>query len=117
MKAHKTSWGTQAPTYNTTVTMLWAAACTCYFEFLWSREATIPSNAAYHPTVHLSIADVLLDLRADPKMVAIWIKAFKTDPFCKGVSIYLGKTVSEVCPVATLLSYITVRGTSLGPPF
>ena len=108
MKTLKKSWEAQSPSYN--ATMLWAAACTCYFGFLRSGEATVPSNTSYDPAVHLSVADVSVDSPANPKVVSIRIKASKTDPFREGVSIFLGKTTSEICPVAALLSYISVRG-------
>ena len=36
--------------------MLWAAYCTCFHGFLHSREATVPTQAAYDPAIHLLIA-------------------------------------------------------------
>ena len=110
MKALKKSWESQAPSYNTA--MLWAATCTCYFGFLRSGEATVPSQSAYDPAVHLSITDVSLDSQTNPQVIAIRIKVSKTDPFRKGVTVYLGRTSTEVCPVAAILSYIGVRGTT-----
>lgn len=115
MKALKKSWESQAPSYNTA--MLWAATCTCYFGFLRSGEATVPSESAYDPAVHLSITDVSLDSQTNAQVIAIRIKASKTDSFRKGVTVYLGRTSPEVCPVAAILSYIGVRGTSPGPLF
>ena len=41
----------------------------------------------------------------------------KTDPFRRGFSIFLGKTDSDVCPVAALLSYLAKRGLAPGPLF
>ena len=41
----------------------------------------------------------------------------KTDPFRRGVSIFLGKTDSDLCPVAALLSYLAKRGLAPGPLF
>ena len=43
------------------------------------------------------------------------IKASKTDPFRKGVNLYLGKTGALVCPVDAILSYLCLRGTGYGP--
>ena len=45
------------------------------------------------------------------------IKASKTDPFRKGVSLFLGKTGSVLCPVAAIMDYLCVRGMSPGPLF
>ena len=115
MKALKNSWESRAPLYNTAV--LWAPPCTCYFGFLWSSKATVPSQSAYNPDIHLSIADVSLDSQTNPQVVTIRIKASKTDPFHRGVTIYLGQTSTEVCLVAAILSDIGVWGTTPGPLF
>ena len=41
-----------------------------------------------------------------PQWLEIRNKAFKMDPFHKGVSIYyVGVTDSEVCPVSSILNY------------
>ena len=66
--------------------------CTCYFGFLWSGKATVPSQSAYNPDIHLSIADVSLDSQTNPQVVAIRIKASKTNPFHKGVTIIILRT-------------------------
>ena len=72
--------------------MLWAACCTCFFGFLRSGEITVPSAGEYDPGAHLSYGDVTLDSRESPTMAQVNIKASKTDPFRKGVSIYIGRT-------------------------
>ena len=79
--------------------MLWAAACTGFFGFLQAAEFTTPSLANYDAGAHLSVADVALDLMENPSVVWLSIKASKTDPFCKGVSIFLAKTGADICPV------------------
>ena len=45
------------------------------------------------------------------------IKQSKTDPFRKGVDLFLGRTGSDICPVAALLSYLACRGPRPGPLF
>ena len=37
----------------------------------------------------------------------VTIKVSKIDPFCQGVDIFIGRTTSELCPVAAVLSYLT----------
>ena len=81
--------------------MLWAVACTCFFGFLRSEEATLPSALAYDPGAH-SI-DVLFDSRSAPSKILVRIKASKTDPFRLGVTICLGRTGRELCPEEALL--------------
>ena len=115
MRTLRRSWEQQGSGFK--YTMLWAACCTCFFGFLRSGEATVPSRAAYDPAVHLSIADVARDSLAPPSVVSVNIKASKTDPFRQGTTIHLGRTAAELCPVAALLSYIAARGLQDGPLF
>ena len=86
--------------------MLWAIACMCFFGFLRMGEVVVPSAAAYDPDVHLSEADVKVDSRSKPSYIEVWIKASKTDVFRKGVTVYLGATGNDLCPVAAVLSYM-----------
>ena len=45
------------------------------------------------------------------------IKQTKTDPFRKGISLYMRKTSSDLCPVAAMLNYLAVRGAKPGSLF
>ena len=58
-----------------------------------------------------------MDSQSAPTYLAVNIKASKTDPLCQGVTVYLGKTHDQICPVAAMLNYLVVRGTSKGPLF
>ena len=49
--------------------------------------------------------------------VRVCIKQSKTDPFRRGISLYLGKTSSDLCPVMALLNYLVARGKKEGPLF
>ena len=60
----------------------------------------VPSDSAFDPTVHLSVADISVDSHSRSKYIAVNIKASKTDPFKRGVTIYLGRTHGQICPVA-----------------
>lgn len=40
-----------------------------------------------------------------------------TDPFRKGVFLFLGRTGSAICPVLTLAAYLAAHGQQLGPFF
>ena len=94
MRVLKRAWEIQGASFNSI--MLWAAACTCFFGFLRSGEATVPTLSGYDPEVHLSLSDVALDSHDSPQMVLIRIKASKTDPFRLGVTVCLGKTNQEL---------------------
>ena len=94
--------------------MLWAAAYMYFFGFLRSGEVVVPSDSGYDPSVHLSFGDVRLDSTTDPQFLEVRIKASKMDPFWQGLH---GRTNTELCPVATMLSYMIQRGTDDGPFF
>ena len=78
---------------------------------------TAPSNTTYDASVHLSISDIAVDNSKAPAVVRVTIKASKTDPFRKGVELYLGKTGTTVCPVTAMVSYLCIRGMSSGALF
>ena len=97
--------------------MLWAACTTCFFGFLRSGEITTPTTHTFDPAYHLTLADVSIDDPGNPKVVRVHIKASKTDPFRKGVHVFLGHTSDQLCPVAALLAYMAIRGRIPGPLF
>ena len=97
--------------------MLWAAACMCFFGFLRSGEIVVPKDDEYDETVHLSYGDVKVDSTINPSYLEVRIKASKTDPFRKGVTVYLGRTDGDLCPVAAVLAYMVQRGPEKGPFF
>ena len=97
--------------------MIWAACCLCFFAFLRAGEMTVPTDEEYDPSVHLSVQDISVDDAKHPSVLCIRIKQSKTDPFCKGVNLFVGKTGSLVCPVSAMLSYLCTRGMENGPLF
>ena len=98
---------------NQDVVMLWAACCLVFFCFLRSAEMTVPSDAAFDPSIHLCLGDVSVDNPATPTVTQVVIKQSKTDPFRKGINLFL--THSDLGPVAALLNYLVVRGSTPGP--
>ena len=89
----------------------------CFCGFLRSGEVVVPSQAGYDPAFHLSYGDVMVDNTRAPTFLEVRIKASKTDPFRKGVSVFLGVTGRELCPVAANLDYTCMihRGSRQGP--
>ena len=61
--------------------------------------------------------DLAIDNPANPQSIVVRIKQSKTDPFCQGVSTYLGRTGQPLCPVAAVLAYLVTRGNGEGPLF
>lgn len=97
--------------------MIWAACCMCFFGFLRSGEVTVPSMTGYDPEAHLSEGDVKLEGTSPPQCVQVTIKASKTDPFRKGVTVFLGRTGNDLCPVSAVAAYLVARGREKGPFF
>ena len=53
----------------------------------------------------------------NPRILRVYLKASKTDPFRVGVHIYVGRTGNTLCPVTAVLYYMVARGRSSGPFF
>ena len=109
------AWQASVSTKDTS--MLWAAATMCFFGFLRVGEVVTPSDLEFNLDVHLSAADVSVDSHSSPLYVAVTIKASKTDPFRRGVTIYLGRTRGTICLVVATLKYMVERDLSKGPLF
>lgn len=74
----------------------------------------VPSDSAFDPAVHLAYGDVLADSNLSPKFLEVKIKASKTDLFRVWVSVFLGRTYRDLCPVAAVLGYMVRRRTAPG---
>ena len=77
----------------------------------------MPSEKEYDPDVHLCYHDIKVDSHQNPTYLQVTLKASKTDPFRQGVTLYIGATQSNVCPVAAVLSFMVARGNTPGPLF
>ncbi len=97
--------------------MLRAVCCLAFFAFLRAGELTVPSDREYDATVHLSRGDIEIENPRSPSALSVRIKQSKTDPFRRGVSLYVGHTRSALCPVAAILDYLCARGPDPGPLF
>ena len=98
-------------------TMLWAAATLCFFGFMRAGEITIPSDKGYDPGAHLSFPDIAVDNVVNPSTMQIRLKSSKTDPFRKGVDLYVGRTNNDLCPISAMTAYLSIRGGGDGPLF
>ena len=97
--------------------LVWAVATLAFFGFFRLGELLLDRDAAYTPTAHLSWGDIAADSRDDPSMLRVHLKRSKCDQFGMGVDVFVGRTRCELCPVAAVLSYLAVRGSSQGPIF
>ena len=96
--------------------MLWAVSCTT-FTFSRSGEMTVPAGKAFNPKVHLSVEDVSVDRRVQPRVVSIRLKRSKTDQEGRGATLIMGRSENDLCPVEALMQYLRRRGTRQGPLF
>ena len=110
----KQAWNV-APTSNRyKATLLWAACCLGYFGFMRAGEFTV--GKLKEPAI-IRVADVAVDSHSSPSMVRVHLRRSKTDPFGKGIHIYLGKTDLPLCPVVAILGYLAIRPPGEGPLF
>ena len=58
-----------------------------------------------------------MDDLANPLKLFAHLKSSKCDQSWLGITMHVGKTDSHLCPVAEVVAYTAVRGTSPGPLF
>ena len=101
LRAMQRSWSKDP--YDYCNIMLWAV---CFFR---SGEITLPSASKFDSSCHLTLNDLSVDDPQNPKAICINLKQSKTDPFRKGVQVFIGATSDCLCPVAALMAYLAVR--------
>ena len=55
-----------------------------------------------------------MDDSENPSLLQVHLKISKMDQLRKGTDIYVGKTDDDICPVATVLAFLAVRGQTPG---
>ena len=108
-------WALSASNFDTI--MLWAAAVTCFFAYFRAGEITVPSVAAFDPSVHLAWGNVACDSLQHPSSIWVYLKQSKCDQFGRGVAVFLGRTADTLCPVTAVIAYVTRRGDTSGSFF
>ena len=89
----------------------------CFFGFFRAGEITVPTDMSFDAGAHLTFEDVAIDSKESPSVMEIRLKASKTDPYGKGVNIYVGRTGNALCPILVMLAYFALRGDKEGPLF
>ena len=89
--------------------MFWAGCTLGHFGFYGSWNS-VPSLASFSPSVHWDVQDIAVDSGTDLSCIPVNIKASKTDPFCKGCSIYIGLGKYPLCAVHALLAHLAICG-------
>ncbi len=111
----KAEWNGRAEDGDTR--MIWAACCLAFCAFLRAGELTVPGDSQFDPGAHLTPQDIAIDDPVQPTLMRVTIKQSKTDPLRQGVDLYVGRTGTDLCPVAAVLSYLERRGKVPGPLF
>ena len=93
--------------------MMWAACCVAFFAFLHSGEFTYTAEETRNSSV-LSWGDVRVNSHSQPEYLVLLLRHSKTDMFGAGVSLYVGATGCNLCPVASVLSYLAARPSTPG---
>ena len=65
----------------------------------------MPSDSGFDASAHLAWGDLAVDDPGQPNVLSVQIKASKTDPFRKGITLFVGKISSGLCPVSAMLAY------------
>ena len=58
-----------------------------------------------------------MDSTTNPSILQVTIKGSKTDQVRQGITIVVGRSDSYICPVKSVLAYVTSRGFKSGPLF
>lgn len=80
----------------------WAATMMCFFGFLRSGEVVSPSDTGFDPSIHLAYGDVTLSNHVNPSYLEVRISGSRPP----GVTVILGWTDDELCPVAAITGYM-----------
>ena len=59
----------------------------------------VPGVEAFDPTAHLTREDLAVDIPEGPTVVSVRLKASKTEPFRRVVTLFIGKGTPDLCPV------------------
>ena len=86
--------------------LLWAASCLGFFGFLRAGEFTTVSSSTL---ASICVSDVAVDRHHSPSVMRIFLRKAKTNPFGKGIHIFLGRTDRTLCPVVAIMNYLSVR--------
>ena len=90
--------------------MVWVASTTCFFGFMRVGQDT------YNSTAHLSFKDIVV-ASSYPQGNGSLHQGIRMDPFRKGINLFIGHTNNDLCPIAAMIAYLAIWGSSKGPLF
>ena len=86
----------------------------CFFAFLRCGEFTSTKEGHSPP---LQVDGVRVDDHHKPTCISLFLSKSKTDPYGKGITLFVEMTGSLLCPVAAVLAYLAIRPSTPGPLF
>jgi len=96
--------------------MPWAACCLAFYGFSRAGKLTVPSDSSFDVSVYLAWGDVGVDDQVHPSVLSIILKASKTDSFWQGITLFIWRVSSDLCPESDMLAYLLVQGCHPWPP-
>lgn len=97
--------------------MFWAACCLGFSAFLRSGEFTVKSAQSFDPDWDMMPSDIAVNSVEEPTRMYVKIKGSKTDQTRQGITLVVGRTGNDLCPLAAMLPYLVIRGNEEGPLF
>ena len=85
-----------------------------FFVFLCCGEFTSTKESHSAP---LQVDGVRVDDHHKPTCISLFLSKSKTDPYGKGITLFVGATGSHLCPVAAVLAYLAIRPSTPDPLF
>ena len=80
-------------------------------------RAVSPSDSVFDPRYHLAYGDVRFNRTTEPGWMEVHIKRSKCDQYCRGVTLTVGATGMQICPIAAMVGYLVQRGDKPSPLF
>ena len=77
-------------------------------------ELSTPTSTSHDGDVRLCVQDIHVSV--SPSVMQVRIKQSKTDLFCKGVMLGIGRTGTKLCPVTAVLDLL-LQGCHLWVPY
>ena len=74
--------------------------------FFRAGKITVPTNSSYNSSRHLDLA---VNDQSNLSFLRICPKYSKTDHLGSGFDIVLGRTYKNICPMAAVMAYLTVK--------
>lgn len=87
--------------------MLQAAVLLAFHGFLRCAEFVAPEHTRFDPKFDAARDSVSVRYYNSEPVLVFHVKRSKTDPYAKGMAIYIGKAPPPYCPIAAMVEYLT----------